>query len=138
MAHLLPRLVEPCPRTASFGQDPLERLLCSKMKTKTEVLTIIRQLRKELQKIYGSRLKEVYLFGSYARGDADDDSDIDVAVILDNVSSRFVEQRRCSEIQSEISLQHNCVIMLFFSETKELLRGEYAVFRTIAKEGIPA
>lgn len=106
------------------------------MKTKTETLTIIRQLRKELQRIYGNRLKGVYLFGSYARGDADDDSDIDVAVVLDRISSRFKERQRCSEIRANLSLENNCVINPFFFNEKEFKGGRYMLQRNIAKEGI--
>lgn len=106
------------------------------MKTRTEVLTIIRQLRKELEKIYGARLKEVYLFGSYARGDADDDSDIDAAVVLDRISSRFEERQRCSEIRANLSLDNNCVINPFFFNEKEFEGGRYMLHRNIAKEGI--
>lgn len=37
----------------------------------------------EIKKIYGIHLKEVILYGSYARGDFNDDSDIDIMILLD-------------------------------------------------------
>lgn len=37
----------------------------------------------ELKKIYGTHLQEVILYGSYARGDFKDDSDIDIMILLD-------------------------------------------------------
>lgn len=36
-----------------------------------------------MKKIYGSHLKEVILYGSYARGDFHSDSDIDIMILLD-------------------------------------------------------
>ena len=44
---------------------------------------LLKELKKELVRIYGDRLKTVYLYGSYARGQAHPpDSDIDVLVVL--------------------------------------------------------
>lgn len=106
------------------------------MKSKQEVFTIVAELRRELERVYGSRLKEVYLFGSYARGDADEDSDIDVAVVLQRMRSRFEERQRCSELRAKISLDHSCVINLFFFETTELSQAGYAIHRSVVKEGI--
>lgn len=36
----------------------------------------------EIKKIYGTHLQEVILYGSYARGDFKEDSDIDMVQIL--------------------------------------------------------
>jgi predicted nucleotidyltransferase len=40
-----------------------------------------------LRAIFGDRLREIRLFGSYARGEANEDSDIDVLVTLTSWSS---------------------------------------------------
>ncbi len=37
----------------------------------------------EIKKIYGTHLQEVILYGSYARGDFKEDSDIDIMILLD-------------------------------------------------------
>lgn len=106
------------------------------MKSAQEVMIIVEKLREELQKIYGSRLKGVYLFGSYARGEADEDSDIDVAVVLDRISSRFEERERCSKIRAKLSLNDNCVINPFFFSENEFKSGNYMLHRNVEKEGI--
>jgi predicted nucleotidyltransferase len=37
----------------------------------------------EIQEIYGSHLRKIILYGSYARGDYREDSDIDIMILLD-------------------------------------------------------
>ena len=44
---------------------------------------IIKEFKVEVRELYGRRLKNVILYGSYARGEATDDSDIDMAVVLE-------------------------------------------------------
>lgn len=44
---------------------------------------LIESYIKSLQTIYGSHLKQVILYGSYARGDNNPDSDIDIMLLLD-------------------------------------------------------
>ena len=51
---------------------------------KNNVLQIVKQLGIELSNNYD--IKGLYLYGSYAQGRAHDDSDIDVAVILNMVN----------------------------------------------------
>ena len=44
---------------------------------------LLYQYVNEIQKIYGSHLKQVILYGSYARGDFNEDSDVDIMILLD-------------------------------------------------------
>jgi predicted nucleotidyltransferase len=49
--------------------------------TKKQALDIAAKARAGLEKIYAERLRGVYLFGSAARGQLDEDSDIDILII---------------------------------------------------------
>jgi len=44
----------------------------------------LRNLSKKLKEEFGDKVKEVILFGSYARGDFTDDSDVDIIVVVDD------------------------------------------------------
>lgn len=44
---------------------------------------VIEQYIAEIKKIYGTHLRKIILYGSYARGDFKADSDIDIMILLD-------------------------------------------------------
>jgi predicted nucleotidyltransferase len=103
---------------------------------KEEVLRIVRELHAKLDVIYGDRLKGVYLYGSYARGDAREDSDIDVAIVLYKPERRNQETHRTIDIFSEVCLREECMITPFFLSVEEYSEKPYGIFRSIAHEGI--
>ena len=47
------------------------------------IQSLIDQYISEIKKIYGSHLRRVILYGSYARGDFRVDSDVDIMILLD-------------------------------------------------------
>lgn len=59
---------------------------------------ITRSVAADLRELYGDRLRQVLLFGSYARGTADEESDIDLLVVLDEVDSVYAETMAMSEV----------------------------------------
>ena len=60
------------------------------------------KFRNALQEVYGLRIERVVLFGSRARGDAEPDSDYDVAVFLHDLTDRRCEVRRLAELQDRV------------------------------------
>jgi type I restriction enzyme S subunit len=108
------------------------------MKTiRQNVLDIVREIHVRISPVYGDNLRGVYLYGSYARDDSGDDSDIDVAIVLRDMARRTVERQKLSRLASEISLRENCVVTLFIMSEAEFTDKPFAIHRSIAREGVP-
>ncbi|MBN1115461.1 MAG: nucleotidyltransferase domain-containing protein, partial [Oligoflexia bacterium] len=62
---------------------------------------IIAELKDSLQKLYGPSLAKVIIFGSWARGTATSESDIDIAVVLKGNIMQGKEIDKMSDIVTE-------------------------------------
>lgn len=51
--------------------------------TKTIIHDAVQDLAESAKSVYGSKLKDIILFGSCARGDFGEDSDVDIMILLD-------------------------------------------------------
>ena len=74
----------------------------SPMFTKVPEKQVLKRFRSAVHEIYGDRLARVVLFGSRARGDAQPDSDYDIAVFLRDMPDRFVEMQRLTDVGTAI------------------------------------
>jgi antitoxin ChpS len=59
-----------------------------------EIAALLADLKRRLERRFGERFVALYLFGSRARGDHDPDSDVDVAVLLDQAMPRPFDMTR--------------------------------------------
>ena len=71
---------------------------------------IARDVAGDLRRLYGDRLSGVVLFGSWARGDAHPESDIDLLVVLDRVDSVWDELRRMDAVLWRYSFGSDTVV----------------------------
>ncbi len=86
---------------------------------KAKIKSLMCELRAGLHAVYGNRLKGIYLYGSYARGEADPESDVDVLVILEGYDRYSDEIKRTSQLISSLSLKYSVSISrVFVSEAK--------------------
>ena len=104
--------------------------------TRKQALEIASKVRSELEKLYGERLRGVYLYGSAARDQLTPDSDIDIAIVLDNIKSRFEEIEYAGQLGSDVSLEYDTLVTFFFAPQNDYEQGKYAVYRAIKREGI--
>ncbi len=98
----------------------------------------LQRLKQGLTELYGERLKGVYLFGSYARGEADEESDIDVLIVLDHVEHYSQEIDRTSELVAELSLECGRSISRVFASEQRWREDQMMFFLNVREEAVPA
>lgn len=109
------------------------------MCSQPEVRAIISQLRHRLTSIFPQEHFDVILFGSYARNDADDGSDIDVMFLVDSSRQTISEKHwQIGEAAAEVLLEHGVVVSpivenrAYYYANADLL----PFFRNVKHEGV--
>lgn len=82
------------------------------MNTPADIQPLLADLRTALEDLYGDRLARLVLYGSHARGDAHDESDIDVLVVLRGPVHPGREIRRMRAVRTRIGLRHEQALSL--------------------------
>lgn len=106
---------------------------------KTQINKITSQMVKAYRDIYGQSIKNIVMYGSFARGDFDDESDIDFAAIV--VGERQELQKKLEKVwdkASDIGLEHDAVVSPVVIPYEEFLeyKDKLPYYRNIDKEGI--
>lgn len=98
--------------------------------------TVVAELKRRFQELYGDRLVHVILYGSRARGDHEEYSDIDVLVVLKGpVDARF-ERQRSLDLAANLSLEHDTVVHRIFASEEEFTAAAKAVLENAREEGV--
>ena len=98
----------------------------------------MKELKEGLAQIYGDKLKAVYLYGSYARGEAQSDSDLDVMIVLNNYESYGKEIDRSGKLTSNLSLAYGISISRVVMKESQWKISDTPLLRNIRMDGIPA
>jgi len=103
-----------------------------------KVRSILGELKLRLVALYGERLRGVYLFGSYARDEAKEESDADILIVLDRVENYSREIDTTSELTSELSLEHGISLSRVFATEEQWRKGQTNFLQNLREEAVPA
>ncbi len=87
---------------------------------------------------FGARVAGLVLFGSYARGDWGPDSDVDVLVLVHDLSER--ERREVFELAEDVYFDgqvHVSPLAMSVDELETVRRREYLIAAEIDRDGRP-
>lgn len=102
------------------------------------IRNLLTELRTGLAALYGTRLRGVYLYGSYARNEADLESDVDVLVVLDRVAHYAAEVDRTGTLISALSLQYGVSISRVFVSEQDWSSLTTPFLANVRDEAVPA
>ncbi len=105
-------------------------------KVPENIESILREVKQGLKEIYGKRLKKIILYGSYARGDADEGSDIDLIILLENMKDTCAEIDRISDRIGQMELEYDTLISIIPIDAQEFAERRFPFITNAKKEGI--
>ena len=100
------------------------------------IKNLLNQLKTGLTRVYGERLDALYLYGSFARGENVDGSDLDVVVVLKDFERRAAEIRRTSDLVGDLSLDYEITVSPLFMREDEWATNKFSLLRNIKAEGV--
>jgi len=90
-----------------------------------------------MKELYADRLHSLVLFGSQARDEANQDSDIDILVVLKDEVDSWTEIKRTGGFIAQLSLENNILINNIFVSAQQFTDQNTALMRNVKREGIP-
>ena len=103
------------------------------------LISVTDELRRNTQSLMGDKLRKIILYGSYARGDYKEYSDLDIMVLADVSESEKKEfQHRIYEMTSELGLEHDVIVSMILND-ENLFMSRLPVspfYRNVLSEGV--
>jgi len=112
------------------------------MPTKHEISPSLRAILQgfasALLERYGDDFAGLWLYGSHARGEAREDSDVDVLLLLRKVVQPGREIDRIGDLLADVNLKHGLLLSVLPVEEQEFRRAEGAFWRNVRADGFAA
>jgi uncharacterized protein len=109
------------------------------MKHLTPTLTgTLAQLEQGLKELYGDRFRGLLLYGSYARGEATEGSDVDLLLLLDGPVDLSHEILRIEPIKWPLGLAADALLAVTPVSYQKFQKAETSFLQTVRQEAVPA
>lgn len=101
-----------------------------------KIKELLEEFKKEIEKLYGDRLKQIILYGSHARGDFTEESDIDLLIVLKGKVVPGKEIDRMIDIITEINLKYGMLISIYPVSEEDYKKVNSPLLINVRREGI--
>ena len=109
------------------------------MCNKSTLNQIINRVVQEVKENFGNNLDKIILYGSYARGDNDKDSDIDIMALVD-VSQEDANRldMQLTSFTSRLGLEFDVVVSLFVKDCNTFYKYLHIepFYQNVMKDGV--
>lgn len=109
------------------------------MCSKYELNIILRKIAETYRSVYGDNLVKVMMYGSYARGDFNDFSDVDIAAIVKGERHELQNKlKKIWDISADLELEYETIVsptVIPFDEYEQY-RQDVPYYMNIDKEGV--
>ena len=100
------------------------------------VKKVVKEFKAEIKKLYGNRLRRMILYGSWARGEGGENSDIDLLVILKGKIWPGREIDRMIDVITTINLKYSTLLSVYPMEEKDYLTLNSPLLMNVRREGV--
>lgn len=109
------------------------------MCTSNELSVIVKEIAQIYKMVYGEKLVKVFLYGSYARGNYNNESDIDMVAIVQGSRVQLQQQlRNVWEQTADLELEYETVLSTTVIPDEEFQKyqKDLPYYQNIIREGI--
>ncbi|MGK7933911.1 MAG: nucleotidyltransferase domain-containing protein [Microcystaceae cyanobacterium] len=97
---------------------------------------ILQRLKGHFKSLYQEQLEAIILYGSQAREDAKEDSDIDILVIVESAINPYQEIDKSSAFIAALCLEYDVVISRHFMSAQSFQTQQTPFLFNVRREGI--
>lgn len=100
-----------------------------------DLADLLKRLSVDLGLLYGERYRGLVLYGSYARGESDEGSDVDLLLLLEGEINTTQEIERSEEVKWPLSLEAGYTVSLIPVNAASYHNSEQPFLCNARKEG---
>ncbi len=101
------------------------------------IYEICDEVEKSLHSILDESIQEIILYGSYARGEQEADSDLDIIVLVDDDNLSYY-RKKVNDLRVELSLKYDIVLSIIIKNYAHYMKNVNVIpyYENIHREGI--
>ena len=104
-----------------------------------QAVEILGEVCRACNQVFDRKIADAWLYGSYARGDFNEDSDVDILLTVDVEPRELPSYRRAlSHVRGQLSLKHDVLVSVQVEPLQRFRQYEHAMpyYQNVVREGI--